>query len=111
MATAKKPAAKVAPKKVVAPPSAPPAKPVGRVQIAPSDKDPTANAARNATKVVEGDAAAKSGKDIVRVNCPNEFRLTLDDHSQVHYLAGTARMPRAHAEAWYAINNGVEITE
>ena len=107
----KQPAARVAPKKTVVAPSSEPVKPVGRVQIAPKPTDPGVLASQNAAKVVEGEDAVKAGKDIVKVNCPNSFNLTMPDHSLVHYAAGTLKMPREHAEHWYAINNGVEINE
>lgn len=107
----KQTAPRVAPKTTVAAPKAPDVKPSGRVQIAPKPDDPGVLASQNANKVVEGADAVRGGKDVVAVNCPNSFNLTLPDYSSVHYAAGTLKMPREHAEHWYAVNNGVEINE
>lgn len=107
---------KTTPAKNAAPPPkgtpAPVAAPRVRVApAAPTSDNPAVQAAHNSTKVVEGADAVKAADDVVQVSCPNGFNLTLDDHSQVHYPAGTARMPRAHAEHWYAKNNAVEILD
>jgi hypothetical protein len=47
--------------------------------------------------------------DTVFVHAPTGFNLTLDDGSIKHYDAGGQRMPRKHAEHWYAKANGVTI--
>ncbi len=39
------------------------------------------------------------------------FMLTSGHGAEAHYPAGTTRMPRAHAEHWYAKNHGVKIKE
>jgi len=105
MATAKKVATKV------------PA-PARRAQLTPQAVgDPIAAAAQalmtGAPKAGEEAVAEakKDGAEIVHVKVPTPFRLTLDDHSEVQYTPGTPRMPRAHAEHWYAVANGVEIVK
>ena len=47
--------------------------------------------------------------ETVTVRIPRNFTLTLDDHTQVHYKAGTDEMPIEHAEHWYSKVHGVEI--
>lgn len=45
----------------------------------------------------------------VTVMIPKAFTLTLEDHTQVKYGAGTDEMPIEHAEHWYSKAMGVEI--
>ncbi len=45
----------------------------------------------------------------VTVHIPKAFSLTLTDHNQVHYKAGTDEMPIEHAEHWYSKAMGVEV--
>ena len=40
---------------------------------------------------------------------PRPLHLTLDDGSPVHYPNGNTKMPRAHAEHWFAKASGVTI--
>jgi hypothetical protein len=63
----------------------------------------TANAAFNST--VTG--AHVVSDDMVVVNVPKGFILTLDDFTPVSYPAGTVKMPRAHAEHPYAVARGI----
>lgn len=48
---------------------------------------------------------------MVTVTIPKAFILTLDDHTQVKYAAGTDEMPLEHANHWYSKVMGVEIFE
>ena len=67
----------------------------------------TSNAAFNSTLI---DAKVVSD-DMVVANVPKAFKLTLDDHTPVNYVQGTVKMPREHAEHYYAVAHGVTILE
>ena len=47
--------------------------------------------------------------DMVVAVIPQEFKLMDVGHQPTEYKAGTRNIPRAHAEHWYAIANGVKI--
>lgn len=49
--------------------------------------------------------------DQVTAVVPHQFRLTIDHHHDVVYEAGTVKMPREHAESWWAKANGVTIAK
>lgn len=49
--------------------------------------------------------------DTVLTTVPVPFKLTIDHHHDVAYPAGTVRMPREHAEHWWAKANGVTIAK
>lgn len=49
------------------------------------------------------------GDDEVVTNVATGFNLTLDDGSIKWYEAGANRMPRSHAEHWYAKAHGTTI--
>ena len=53
----------------------------------------------------------RSDERKVNVMVPKTFRLTDNDHSEHLYNAGFQKMPRAHAEHWFAVTNGVTIQE
>lgn len=74
--------------------------PVSRRQINP--------AALIATQAGEVRQPTESG-ETVTVRIPKNFTLTLDDHTQVHYKAGTDEMPIEHAQHWYSQVHGVEV--
>lgn len=87
----------------------------GRRQLSPAvTNDPVAAAAtKQGEGVVEAAQAAAEakaqGEEVVTVNVPRAFRLTLDDRTEVAYHPGAAMMPISHAEHWYAQANGVTI--
>lgn len=90
--------------------------PARRAQLTPQAAgDPVAAAAEalmagkpsNGAEIVQ--EAKEAGEEIVNVKVPQAFRLTLDSHHEIAYDAHTAKMPKAHAEHWYAKANGVEI--
>lgn len=45
----------------------------------------------------------------VLVLVPNAFTLTDDDHVKHNYTTATRRMPRRHAEHWFAQAQGVQV--
>lgn len=55
-----------------------------------------------------GFAPTESG-ETVTVLIPKNFTLTLDDHTQVSYVAGVDEMPIEHASHWWSVQNGVEV--
>lgn len=55
--------------------------------------------------------SARQGDDtsIVTVMCPKAFRLTLNDHRIVQFVAGPQQAPRFLAEHWFAKANGATV--
>lgn len=49
------------------------------------------------------------GRGEVLALVPKAFKLTLDDHTEKDYPAGVYPMPKAHANHWWAQNQGVEV--
>ena len=66
----------------------------------------TSQASANAAKIVK---EAPETDDMVVVNVPRGFRLSLDDYSQFEFHAGTQTVPREYAEHWYSQAHGVTI--
>ena len=57
---------------------------------------------------VTPDADTPAVDDEVTAIVPNAYTLTLDDSTQVRYLAGTQQMPRSHLEHWWSEKQGVK---
>ena len=53
--------------------------------------------------------AAELHDELVLVTIPKGFTLTDDGHHTFRYEAGPGKMPRTHAEHWYAKKQGVTI--
>lgn len=92
--------------------------PAGRRQLSPVVTDDPV--AKSTQAQIEGPvdaaqaakAAKEEGEEVVTVNVPRPFRLTLDNHHEVRYdQIGAVLMPRSHAEHWYAQANGVTIVK
>jgi len=60
---------------------------------------------------IGADADDDIDEDTVMANVPKAFKLRLDHHKLIEYKPGAQRMPRAHAEHWYAEANGVTVVE
>lgn len=54
---------------------------------------------------------SKEDPSLVLVTVPHDYRLTIDAHHEVHYKAGTQRMPKEHAEHWYTQAHGVTLVQ
>lgn len=61
------------------------------------------------TNIVTKSEAAAASDDNVLVTVPTAFRLALDHHHEIPYQAGTYKMPKEHAEHWWAKANGVKL--
>lgn len=85
-----------------------PIKTTGRRQIA---VDPSLDAPKSNPPADEDEGTEGTTEELVTAIVPKSFKLTLDDHTQVQYHAGTQDMPRSHAEHWFSGAMGVEIYE
>lgn len=70
-----------------------------------------AKAAEQKDPPASDEPAAEEEDEIVMVSAPRAFNLTLDNGTVKEYGSGGQRMPRSHAEHWYAKANGVEIVK
>lgn len=66
------------------------------------------------SRAVAGYQAGENPADAepkVTVDVPRDFNLTDDGHLVTSYKAGRQKMPRSHAEHFYAKANGVRVVE
>lgn len=91
-----------------------------RTRISPA-ADPTSQALTSMAKQIAS-AAGKPPEDvateetsaddpIVTANVVTAFNLTTDDGSIKRYEVGANKMPRSHADHWYAKAHGVKVVD
>lgn len=79
-----------------------------RKQLNPA-LQPTNQAAANAGQVVTAAEAQAEADELVKVNVPKAFRLTVDGHRTIEYPAGIQDMPADHADHWFTKAMGVQV--
>lgn len=77
--------------------------PLAAAPVARTAAVPTAS-----TKSVD-EVADENHEDVIMTNVPAAFILTDENHHTHTYSVGGQKMPRSHAEHWYAKARGVTI--
>lgn len=62
-----------------------------------------------ASKQTADEVAENNNEDVVLVNVAKAFKLTDSNHTEFHYVVGANRMPRSHADHWFAKAHGTKI--
>ncbi len=71
----------------------------------------TKDLATKASKAPAQDPTPGDDDPLVMTTVPKAFTLTLDNGTSKHYEAGANKMPKSHADHWYAKAHGTKIAD